>query len=27
LFSPIREDFTGATEFARALFDMSEIEG
>lgn len=27
LYSPIREDFTGAAEFARALFDMSEIEG
>lgn len=27
LYSPIREDFSGATEFAKALFDMTEIEG
>ena len=27
LYSPIREDFSGAQEFAKALFDMTEIEG
>ena len=27
LYSPIREDFAGAKEFAKALFDMTEIEG
>jgi Ca2+-binding EF-hand superfamily protein len=27
LFSPIREDFEGSKEFARALLDMTEIEG
>ena len=27
LYSPIKEDFGGAKEFARALLDMTEIEG
>ena len=27
LYSPIREDFSGAKEFAKALYDMTEIEG
>lgn len=27
LYSPIKEEFNGAKEFASALFDMSEIEG
>uniref|UniRef100_A0A7S3CLS2 EF-hand domain-containing protein n=1 Tax=Strombidium rassoulzadegani TaxID=1082188 RepID=A0A7S3CLS2_9SPIT len=27
LFSPIREEFKGAKEVARAIFDMTEIEG
>lgn len=27
LYSPIKEDFTGAKEFAQALLDMTEIEG
>jgi ribosome-binding ATPase YchF (GTP1/OBG family) len=27
LYSPVKEDFNGAKEFAQALFDMTEIEG
>ena len=27
LYSPIKEEFNGAKEFAQALFDMTEIEG
>ena len=27
LFSPVREDFEGSKELARALLDMTEIEG
>jgi len=27
LYNPVREDFDGAKEFARALMDMTEIEG
>ena len=27
MFSPVTEDFDGAKEFARALVDMTDIEG